>query len=390
MNADNLEILLSHLKCAAFELPLRTGELFGTHDSTDLCRFLSESGFLHNSGDLWHWTSDSYPADTVSLRAVSSDNFVVIDITGEAKVIADVSFTTALTTLHEKAIYLHEAKQFHVEHFDYKERKAYVKRVDCDYYTDAIDYTEVAPLRSFETEPSGRAQRVQGDVRVNRQIVGFKKIKFYTLENVGAGKLQMPEQEMHTTSYWLDFPASVLEALPFTPVERQNGITGLANALRTVASLLLMCDPRDLGVSATAHGNLSLRCLPGRYRPECTALPHACGPGTPHGGADLRLPLRTRLPGLRRALRGSRRAGKTGCWSAPPSALLRKHSSTYPRNPRFFTGKFARFGNTVVSPLPAPNHVASVAPYWSTEVVGIQRPSPASSPVPNAKVGNLP
>ena len=98
---------------------------------------------LHRSGDAWHWTSDSYPADAVSLRSVSSDNFVVIDITGEAKIIGEVSYTTALTTLHEKAIYLHEAKQFHVERFDFKERKAYVKRVDCDYYTDAIDYTQV-------------------------------------------------------------------------------------------------------------------------------------------------------------------------------------------------------------------------------------------------------
>lgn len=252
VNADNLEILLNHLKCAAFELPIRAGELFGDHDSSDLCRFLAESGFLHNSGETWHWTSDTYPADTVSLRAVSSDNFVVIDITGEAKVIADVSFTTALTTLHEKAIYLHEAKQFHVEHFDYKERKAYVKRVDCDYYTDAIGYTQVEALRTFESAEAGSGIRAQGDVRVNRQIVGFKKIKFYTLENVGAGKLSMPEQEMHTTSYWLEFPSEALAKMPFTPVERQNGLSGLANALRTVASLLLMCDPRDLGLSATA------------------------------------------------------------------------------------------------------------------------------------------
>ncbi|MDQ6677340.1 MAG: DEAD/DEAH box helicase [Acidobacteriota bacterium] len=263
VNADNLEILLNHLKCAAFELPIRTGELFGTHDATDLCRFLGESGFLHNSGEIWHWNSDTYPADTVSLRAVSSDNFVVIDITGEAKVIADVSFTTALTTLHEKAIYLHEARQFHVEHFDYKERKAYVKRVDCDYYTDAIDYTQVSILREFESAAAGSILKAQGDVRVNRQIVGFKKIKFYTLENVGAGKLSMPEQEMHTTAYWLQFPAAVLEALPFTLIEKQNGLTGLANALRTVASLLLMCDPRDLGILATANTIFLYDAYPG-------------------------------------------------------------------------------------------------------------------------------
>ncbi len=250
INADNLEILLAHLKCAAFELPIREGESFGTVPTADLCRFLEESGFLHHSAGAWHWMQDTYPADATSLRAVSSDNFVVVDVTGEPKVIAEVAFTAALTTLHEKAIYLHESAQFHVERFDYEERKAYVKRVDCDYYTDAIDYTQVQPLAEAEAADLAGARRVHGDVRVNRQIVGFKKIKFYTNENVGAGKLSMPEQEMHTTAFWLHFPAAWLARLvEFTPVERVSGIAGLGNALRTVAALLLMCDPHDLGVA---------------------------------------------------------------------------------------------------------------------------------------------
>src|SRR3954447_17687199 len=154
INPDNLEILLGHLKCAAFELPLTDGEQYGSHDTSELCRFLEDLSLLHHSGSSWHWTSDSYPADAVSLRSVSSDNFVVIDVTGEAKIIGEVSFTAALTTLHEKAIYLHEAKQFHVERFDYKERKAYVKRVECDYYTDAIDHTQVKTLREFGKAPA--------------------------------------------------------------------------------------------------------------------------------------------------------------------------------------------------------------------------------------------
>jgi DEAD/DEAH box helicase domain-containing protein len=250
INPENLEILLAHLKCAAFELPIRDAEKFGPQETTELCRYLEESGFLHHSAGAWHWMSDSYPADATSLRSVTSDNFVVVDITGEAKVIAEVSFPTALTSLHEKAIYLHEARQYHVERFDYDERKAYVKRVDCDYYTDAIDYTQVKTLEDVESEPLAGARRAHGDVRVTRQIVGFKKIKFYTMENVGAGKLNMPEQEMHTTAFWLHFPAAFLGRLTeFTPTELQSGIGGLGNALRTVAALLLMCDPRDLGVA---------------------------------------------------------------------------------------------------------------------------------------------
>ena len=262
INPNNLEILMAHLKCAAFELPIRDGEKFGEHETGEICRFLEEAGFLHHSAGAWHWTSDTYPADATSLRSITSDNFVVVDTTGEPEVIAEVSFPTALTTLHEKAIYLHEARQYHVERFDYEHRKAYVKRVDCDYYTDAIDYTQVKALEEFEAEPLAGARRVHGDVRVNRQIVGFKKIKFYTMENVGAGKLSMPEQEMHTTAFWLHFPAAFLAKLSeFTPTEKQSGIAGLGNALRTVAALLLMCDPRDLGVALGENISGSLECF---------------------------------------------------------------------------------------------------------------------------------
>ncbi len=252
INPDNLEILLNHLKCAAFELPGREREKFGPHDTSELCKFLEEQNLLHHAGGSWHWTSDSYPADAVSLRAISSDNFVVVEITGDHQVIAEVAFTAALTTLHEKAIYLHEARQYQVERFDYEGRKAYVRRVDSDYFTDAIDYTQVKELEEFDSSEVNGAKAAHGEVRLNRQIVGFKKIKFYTMENVGAGNLSMPEQEMHTTAFWLHFPAAFLERFPgLTPTERQSGLVGMGALLRTVAALSVMCDPRDLGVSIT-------------------------------------------------------------------------------------------------------------------------------------------
>ena len=285
INADNLEILLAHLKCAAFELPLADGEKFGPHETGELCRFLEETGFLHHASSAWHWTSESYPADAVSLRAVTSDNFVVVDITGEPVVIAEVPFPAALTALHEKAIYLHEARQYHVERFDYKERKAYVRQVECDYFTDAIDYTQVKVLREFATAEICGAQRLHGDVRVTRQIVGFKKIKFYTLENVGAGKLNMPEQEMHTTAYWLHFPAPFLAQFSdLSATEKQNGLVGLGNALRSIAALRLMCDPRDLGVA--------LGTPPGTFEPDLFLY------DTYPGGVGQSAPLYEMTPGL--------------------------------------------------------------------------------------------
>ena len=256
INPDNVEILLNHVKCAAFELPIRDGEKFGTHDTGDMCQFLGDLKFLHHSGPAqkgaWHWTSDTYPADAVSLRSISSDNFLVVDITGDHAVIAEVAFTAALTTLHEKAIYLHEARQYQVERFDYGGREAYVRRVDSDYFTDAIDYTQVKELEEFASAHLNGAKSAHGDVRLNRQIVGFKKFQFYTMEHVGAGNLSMPEQEMHTTAFWLHFPEAFLGRFSdLTPTEKQSGLVGLGALLRTVGAMLIMCDPRDLGISIT-------------------------------------------------------------------------------------------------------------------------------------------
>jgi DEAD/DEAH box helicase domain-containing protein len=246
---DNLEILVNHLKCAAFELPIAPDERFGDVDVPDLCARLADAGFLHHAGEHYHWTHEAYPADTVSLRSVTSDNFVIIDITGEPNVIGEVDFSSALTTVHEKAIYLHGGEQYHVEHLDFKERKAYVKRVDVDYYTDAIRYTQVRVLEIAATERGSDSSHSHGDVLVRSQVAGFKKIKFFTNENVGAGKLELPENEMHTTSYWITLERPLLESLPFTVSERQSGMFGLLHALESVATLLLMCDGRDLGTA---------------------------------------------------------------------------------------------------------------------------------------------
>jgi DEAD/DEAH box helicase domain-containing protein len=255
---DNLEILVNHLKCAAFELPLAPEERFGDVDLPALCQRLAEAGFLHRSGAHWHWVQQAYPADTVSLRSVTSDNFVIVDTTGgtdgtedgEPEVIGEVDFSSALTTVHPKAIYLHQGQPYHVERLDFDQRKAYVKSVNVDYYTDAIRYTQVRVLEIAEEDQiAGPAAKAYGDVLVRSQVVGFKKIKFFTNENVGAGKLELPENEMHTTAFWISLDRKLLADLPYALSDRQTGISGLLYAMASMATLLLMCDGRDLGTA---------------------------------------------------------------------------------------------------------------------------------------------
>jgi DEAD/DEAH box helicase domain-containing protein len=258
VNPDNLFILLNHLKCAAFELPLRADEKFGSLDLPRLCAHLEETGFLHQTQDGWHWVSESYPADAISLRSISSDNFVIVDNTREPRVIGETDFSSALTTLHEKAIYIQDGVQYHVERLDYGDRKAYVHQVDSEYFTDAISYTKIKLLETFDSAPAGPARKNHGEVQVNTQVVGFKKIKFHTMENIGSGELTLPEQEMHTTAFWLTLPRSMMEELPYNSTERLDGVNGLSTALGAIATLLVMCDARDLGTSVGENAELEV------------------------------------------------------------------------------------------------------------------------------------
>ena len=266
IDPDNLHILVDHIKCAAFELPFGASEGFGKHNVQEILGLLAEQRLVHRHGpdeaadsdgsdpraadeSQWIWTSESYPADAVSLRSVSSDNFVVVDTTRETRVIGETDFTSGSTTLHPKAIYIVEGQLYQVERLDFDSRKAYVREVDCDYYTTAITYARVTILDMFAETSEDGAPRAHGEVHVVSRVVGFKKIKFYTNENVGSGEVDLPEQQMHTTAYWLTVPATTMAALPYASDDRRDGIVGLAFALQQVAQLLLMCDRHDIGIS---------------------------------------------------------------------------------------------------------------------------------------------
>jgi DEAD/DEAH box helicase domain-containing protein len=266
INPDNLQILLAHVKCAAFELPFTEDEGFGKEDLGEILRFLEGEKLLHRSGQRWHWTSESYPADAVSLRSVSSDNFVIQDITREPRVIAEVDYASAPTMVHEKAIYILEGRTYFVEVYDHKERRVHVREAEVDYYTDAITYTKVKVLDRFEEEARAGARRNHGEVHVTSQVVGFKKIKFWTNENVGAGDLTMPENEMHTTSYWLTIPRELMRTLPFGLEERRDGVVALSYTLGQLAALYLMCDRHDLGVALGDNGQGEARLERGLMR----------------------------------------------------------------------------------------------------------------------------
>ncbi|MBW2056819.1 MAG: DEAD/DEAH box helicase [Deltaproteobacteria bacterium] len=251
VNPDNLLIMLSHIKCAAFELPFREGERFGGEDLDEILEFLADKEVLHKSGGRWHWTQDAYPADEVSLRSISEENFVVVDTTREKgkpanRVIAEVDFVGAHTTLYPEAVYMCESQLYQVERLDYHHRKAYVRRFHGDHYTEALSYTHIAILDTFEGSEEGSYRVEHGEIRLTSKVVGFKKIRFHTLENLGYGKVSLPDQEMHTTACWFTFRKAAIDSFSLPRWEVIDGVLGISHALHAVACLHLMCDPRDI------------------------------------------------------------------------------------------------------------------------------------------------
>ncbi|MBS7457413.1 DEAD/DEAH box helicase [Coralloluteibacterium stylophorae] len=247
IHADQALILLDHIRCAAFELPFLAGERFGPIDPQDFLEVLGESGVLHQEGDRWEWIADSYPAQAVSLRSVADGNFVVVDRTeGRQTIIAEVDYSAAALTLYEGAIHMVQSAPFQVERLDWEGRKAYVTRTTVDYYTDAIDYTKLKVLEQFDGARSGHGTTHHGEVHVVRRVSGYKKIRYYTHENIGYGPVNLPDQELHTTSVWWALPQDVLEEAFASKQLALDGFLGAAYALHVVATVSVMAEARDL------------------------------------------------------------------------------------------------------------------------------------------------
>jgi DEAD/DEAH box helicase domain-containing protein len=248
IDPDNLLILSAHLQAATFELPLSNGEAFGQAPVAELLRILEEDGAVHQAGDAWHWSADAFPAQGVSLRSANADNVVIVDVTRGASVVGEMDQFSAPTFLHEEAIYLHEGAQYHVDRLDWEEKKAYVRPVKVDYYTDANLAVSIKVLETFASRPAEQLTVHHGEVRVTALPTIFKKIRFHTHENVGSGPISLSEQQLHTTAFWLEIPADVARQFPRPAM--QGALQGVANVVSQVACLFLMCDARDLGAYA--------------------------------------------------------------------------------------------------------------------------------------------
>jgi DEAD/DEAH box helicase domain-containing protein len=247
INPDNLIILIDHMKCAAYELPFSNGEEFGNVGTEELLEYLTEERILYRNGDKWFWMNDSFPAHNISLRSASQENVIIVDQSDVAnvKVIGEMDRFSAMTLLHDEAIYLHQGRQFQVEKLDWEEKKAFVREVDVDYFTDANLAVQLKVLEVDKLNKLKDAEIGYGDVSVRAMATIFKKIKFETHENIGSGPIHLPEEELHTNAAWISLNQS-LAAIGHERLEQ--GLVGTAHALNHIAPLFVMADPQDIHV----------------------------------------------------------------------------------------------------------------------------------------------
>jgi len=239
VNPDNLLVLLAHLRCAAFELPFCRGENFGKVEPArvaEFLQFLQEQGVLHQSGEKYFWMSDQYPADSISLRSASAQT-VALQVNGsviasEAKqtfdsaslrsgslpamtsrVIGNVDLESAYWMAHPEAIYLHEGQSFIVDELDLPHGIARLRATDADYYTEPRRETQVQLLAELARAEARGAAKAHGEIAVTTQVTGYKKIKWFTHENLGEGIVSLPPTKLRTTGYWLAVNAETVAQL---------------------------------------------------------------------------------------------------------------------------------------------------------------------------------
>lgn len=247
IDPDNLIIFVNHLKCAAFELPFDEGEAFGSNPVTgEVLEYLArEARILHKAGGRYHWMAEAYPAEDVSLSSADVDYFVVID-EDKNKVMAEVDRSDAMTQIHEGAIYGHQGEQFLITRIEYDDRRAYAKRINPDYFTEAEVDSDVRVIHSdVESACDGFVLR-RGEVGVKTLAMVYKKIKFYTRENVGAGEIGLPPEEMETTAVWMLLDPPVAAELGLTDPRRAGGWSGAGYLLHHLLPVYLGCNVSDV------------------------------------------------------------------------------------------------------------------------------------------------
>jgi DEAD/DEAH box helicase domain-containing protein len=248
IDPDNPHITIGHLRCATYELPVADEEVeqFGPCSDVVLDLLEDERVVRHIDGR-WYYASSAYAAAEVDLRNISGPVYTIQDQRDAERVIGTIDQISALSQLHDHAVYLHGAETYFVEELDIDQKIAHVERRELDYYTQSVQSSRIR-IDETEDESGWLGAAVGfGEVTVTTEIPMFKKIKFASRDSLGWEKLDLPPQELETVAMWFSPPAELVEEMMRRKLIVGEALIGIANLLVEVAPLYVMCDVQDIG-----------------------------------------------------------------------------------------------------------------------------------------------
>ena len=253
VDPDNPHIVVGHLKCAANELPLSDEEadVFGPY-ATAILELLEEDECVRHIDENWYWASSEYPSAGVNLRNIAGPVYTIQDESQGERVIGTMDEISAMSQLHDHAVYLHGADTYFVNRLDLDQKIAFVQRRDLDYYTQAVQSSQIQ-IDEKELEEKWRDGLLgYGDVTITTSIPMFKKIRFHSRDSLGFEQLELPPQLLETVAFWFAPSKEIVEEMTASRLIVGEALIGMANVLVEVAPFFVMCDTQDIGTVVDA------------------------------------------------------------------------------------------------------------------------------------------
>ena len=155
---------------------------------------------------------------------------------------------SALSQLHDHAVYLHAGDTYFVSRLDLEQKIAFVEQGSLDYYTQAVQNSEIR-IDETEVEEDWHGCLLGfGDVTVTTSIPMFKKIRFHSRDSLGYEELDLPTQLLETVTFWFAPPHEISQEMSDQKMLLSEAMIGIANVLVEVVPLFVMCDTQDIGV----------------------------------------------------------------------------------------------------------------------------------------------
>ena len=254
VNPTNPFVVRPHVGCAAYELPLAPDDPVLSGDAVDdAVRELVLGDALKPRGGKMYWARPEAPAPGVGLRTGSSVEYRLYE-SDSGRLVGTVDSARVFHIAHPGAIYLHQGRQYRVEHLDLDDAYALLATVEVDEYTQPRHDIDIAISGEDGRRPVGRSVLHLGRVEVTTTTVAYQRRRIGSGEVLDTVDLDLPPRTLSTRAGWYTVPVAVAVGAGLDPVSVLSAAHAAEHALIGMLPLFAICDRWDVGgVSMAVH-----------------------------------------------------------------------------------------------------------------------------------------